>query len=345
MTLHAPRLACGHVMRAHVGAPTHRGGRVREVARMRRTVLSFLTVSTASALCIGGAFLGTSPAGASDIAVIDTLGAATPTTMFSIFGSGGAAILDSQFVGPQFTLSEETVITEIGGFVNNRTSTLPFTVQVRPSLGGAPDPSTVVATFVLSNDADPLVVSFESVMTSLTLEPGTYFALFAPEDADQGFLLAGASSPFDYQAGVTTLGFLDPTTGTSSASDQFGAVRILGHTAAQISIDIRPDSSTNSIKLSSLGKITVAILSNSSFDATTVDLDSVCFGDAEAPAERDCTAAHSSLEDVNSDGRPDLLLLFEIKQTGIDAGDTQACLAGRTLSGLDVEGCDSIKTL
>jgi hypothetical protein len=71
----------------------------------------------------------------------------------------------------------------------------------------------------------------------------------------------------------------------------------------------------------------------------------VCFGDAQAPAQRDCTAAHSSLEDVNADGRLDLLLLFETMQTRIDPGDTRACLSGRTFSGLGVEGCDSIKTL
>jgi Tol biopolymer transport system component len=112
-----------------------------------------------------------------------------------------------------------------------------------------------------------------------------------------------------------------------------------------VSIDIKPGSTANPIRLSSTGKIPVAILSTSSFDATTVDPSSVCFGDAEAPAQRDCTAANSSLDDVNTDGRLDLLLLFEMNQTSIDPGDTQACLTGRTFSGQGVVGCDSIKTL
>jgi hypothetical protein len=315
---------------------------------MRRTILrSSIVTLTAITLSLGGGVLGASRAGASDVPIVDTLGTATPATQFGVSGSGGIAVLSFQYVGPRFTLAEATVITEIGGFVNNFTSSLPFTVQIRPSVGGVPDPSTILATIVLSSDNDPLVVSFESSETSLTLEPGTYFALFAPEDEDQGFLLNTASDPFNYLADLTTMGFLDPTTGASSASEQFGAVRILGRpvsVAVQVGIDVKPGSSTNPIELAGSGKIPVAILATSTFDAATVDPTSVCFGDADAPSQRDCAAAHSTLKDVNGDGRLDLLLFFETRQTGIDSGDTQACLTGTTLSGTSVEGCDIVKT-
>jgi uncharacterized delta-60 repeat protein len=132
---------------------------------------------------------------------------------------------------------------------------------------------------------------------------------------------------------------------TIGSSHDFGLARYEGGSAMTVPIDIKPGSPTNPIKLSSTGKIPVAILSTSSFDATTVDPTSVCFGDAGAPPQRDCTAARSSLEDVNADGRLDLLLFFETGQTGIDPGDTQACLTGKTLSGVGVEGCDSIAIL
>jgi hypothetical protein len=112
-----------------------------------------------------------------------------------------------------------------------------------------------------------------------------------------------------------------------------------------VPIDIKPGSTTNPVELSSAGRIPVAVLSTPSFDSTTLDPTSVCFGDAEVLPQRDCTSAHGSLEDVNGDGSLDLLVLFETAQTGIDPGDTQACLTGRTFSGLDVEGCDSIRTL
>ena len=48
---------------------------------------------------------------------------------------------------------------------------------------------------------------------------------------------------------------------------------------------------------------------------------------------------------MNGDGRLDLLLHFETQQTGIDPGDTQACLTGKTFTGVGVEGCDAITTL
>jgi hypothetical protein len=128
---------------------------------------------------------------------------------------------------------------EIGGFLNNCKSivagipqcpgTLPFIVQIRPSTNGIPDASAVLASFTLSHDNDPLVVSYESVAINLTLGPGSYFALFAPQGSDEGFLLGSASAPFNYQAGLITKGFLNPTTGASSVeANSGGAVRILG---------------------------------------------------------------------------------------------------------------------
>ncbi len=176
------------------------------------------------------------------VSIVDTLGAATPTTQFSVVGSGGVSLLSSQFVGPEFTLAQPTTLTEIGGFVNNCGSivagkpqcpaTLPFTVQIRPSTNGVPDASNVLASFVLSHDNDPLVVSCEKVAIDLTLPAGTYFVLFTPQSSDGGLLLGTASSPFNYQAGLTKMGFLNPSTGGSSASQQFGAVRILGKQVA-----------------------------------------------------------------------------------------------------------------
>jgi hypothetical protein len=216
---------------------------------MRRTILRFSMVTlTTITLSLGGGVLGASRAGAIDAVIVDTLGAATPDTTFSGAGGGGQAIISGlSLVGPRFTLTEETVITEIGGFVSNCKQitsgvpecpgTLPFTVQIRPSTGsGVPALSKVLATVVLPHDDDPLVVSYESASTNLVLKPGTYFALFAAQGDDAGFLLSSAQIPFSYQAGSTTLGFLFPDLQGRFArfsADTLGAVRILGHPVVQ----------------------------------------------------------------------------------------------------------------
>jgi len=86
-----------------------------------------------------------------------------------------------------------------------------------------------VASYVLSSDGDPFTFSYESVAPNLSLPPGNYFALFGVQADDFGILLNNASSPFVYQAGLVPAGFLDPTTGQSSASPgEFMAARILG---------------------------------------------------------------------------------------------------------------------
>jgi len=135
-----------------------------------------------------------------------------------------------------------------------------------------------------------------------------------------------------------------------STAPSFGVEDITLQTAPivlEVDIDIKPGSFPNSIKLSNSGVVPVAILSTATFDATTVDPSTVCFGDAEDASQRDCTEAHGTghIEDVNGDLLPDLVLHFETSETGIDPGDTEACLTGQTFGGQNVAGCDSVRTL
>jgi hypothetical protein len=102
--------------------------------------------------------------------IVDTLGTATPNTKFSVFGTGGYTISAFQSVGPAFTLTGQTVITEIGGFMNNCRSIvdfmahcpdrLPFLAEILPSVNGLPDLNSVPFVFPLRVDTtDPLTVS------------------------------------------------------------------------------------------------------------------------------------------------------------------------------------------
>ena len=52
----------------------------------------------------------------------------------------------------------------------------------------------------------------------------------------------------------------------------------------------------------------------------------------------------TSMEDVNADGRIDLIAMFPMQQTGIECEHTMAVLRGRTHDGEDIEGREMFKT-
>jgi hypothetical protein len=104
----------------------------------------------------------------------------------------------------------------------------------------------------------------------------------------------------------------------------------------EVLIDIKPGSFPNSINLRSKGNVPVAILSNRTFDATTVDRSTVVF--AGAPP----LPIGGTPEDVNGDGLLDVVLHFSIQRLNLQPGDTKACLTGKTVSGQDFKGWDSI---
>lgn len=200
----------------------------------RRLRLLVVGAALAAAFSFGGGSLGVSPLQASDtFTIVDTLPPATPTTVFDPSrGASGLGIAAHQYVGPQFTLTQETVITEIGGFIASINGSLPITVQIRPSVNGIPDLFSVLATFALTTDNDPFLISYESATPNLTLGAGSYYALFAPQDGGDGYLLSDVYSPFEYHPGSTTMGYVNPVDGRSGlAGFDRGAVRILGRSA------------------------------------------------------------------------------------------------------------------
>jgi choice-of-anchor C domain-containing protein len=152
------------------------------------------------------------------------------------------------------------------------------------------------------------------------------------------------SLPVTATGRATTLRFASLTPGACGpAIDGVAVVP----SVTTVSIDIKPGSVKNPIHLSARGLIPVAILSTTSFDASSVDPNSVCFGDSQDVSQRDCDEAHrrGHHEDVNADGRLDLLLHFNVSETGIDPGDRTACLSATTFGGVAVEGCDTIKVV
>jgi hypothetical protein len=111
--------------------------------------------------------------------------------------------------------------------------------------------------------------------------------------------------------------------------------------APQVTIDIKPGSDTNPINPRSRGVIPVAILTTDTLNATTVDPTTVHFGRSGSEA----AVVQSALEDVNGDGRLDLILHFRSQETGIQCGDTSALLTGATAGGQAIQGADAIVTV
>ncbi|MFN2241934.1 MAG: family 16 glycosylhydrolase, partial [Anaerolineae bacterium] len=82
------------------------------------------------------------------------------------------------------------------------------------------------------------------------------------------------------------------------------------------------------------GVVPVAILSTDSFDATTVDHNTVHFGDAtEAHRDKKTGEAQRHEEDFEGDGDIDLIFHFRLKETGYDCDTTQPTLTGETFDG------------
>lgn len=50
-----------------------------------------------------------------------------------------------------------------------------------------------------------------------------------------------------------------------------------------------------------------------------------------------------SPEDVNNDGLDDLVCHFDTRATGFQVGDTEGILKGLTVTGMPIEGSDSVR--
>jgi len=85
----------------------------------------------------------------------------------------------------------------------------------------------------------------------------------------------------------------------------------------------------------------VAILTTATFNATTINAATVCFGATGTEA----APVKYALKDVNKDGAPDMLLRFKTQDTGIGCGKTAASLTGETIGGQALQGSDAIVTV
>jgi uncharacterized delta-60 repeat protein len=342
------------------------GGKVTTGFGLAGAAAFDVAVASTGEIVVGGG-TGLFPFGPGDFAIAryESDGA-----LDSSFGTGGTATTDFGGSDRAFAiaLQSDGRVTAAGG---TRTSTSDDFALARYNSDGSLDASFgaggTVTTDFSSNSQD---IAFGVVLNAdgwITAAGSTSVPPSSSRFALARYNSSG-SLDFDFGSGgkVTTT-FGHPTNnGADIAAQTDGKVVVVGVTAdfaagvadfalarylgppraMTVVLDVKPGNEENTLPLKSNGVVSVAILTTDALDATTVDPASVCFGNSDDPSSRDCTEKHGTghLEDVNGDGRTDLLLHYEVAETGIAPGDTQACLSGRTYGGVAIEGCDHVST-
>ena len=148
------------------------------------------------------------------------------------------------------------------------------------------------------------------------------------------------------EKGDLKLSMVDVHPGDPLAVPGQGPHEGLLHVETPILVDVLVDLPRGASCRHRHGNIAAAILSRPGFDARTVDPDSVRLGGAEPmdrdhdrdhdhdrARDRDGHGASGRLQDVNHDGRLDLVLQFDFDDTDLDCDAARTPLTGRTFSG------------
>ncbi|WP_411280084.1 M12 family metallopeptidase [Gemmatimonas sp.] len=118
-----------------------------------------------------------------------------------------------------------------------------------------------------------------------------------------------------------------------------------------VTIDITPTKTPNPINIGKGGLVAVAILSTPTFNATNADPSKITLGNevgADTPvAKQNKGTYHAKFEDVNGDGRTDLIVMFEAPALAANGdiviGTTQLVLRGFLSDGCtNFRGTDSV---
>jgi hypothetical protein len=154
-------------------------------------------------------------------------------------------------------------------------------------------------------------------------------------------------------------GLLTTTTNTATVSGDLGGfvcdpdmdtVTVTVPPIVLVSVDIKPGSDPNSIACNgALGTlIPVAILTTDTFDATTVDHETVTFEGAMEAHQNPHGMIHHE-EDVDDDGDLDLVFHFVFGETSLTEAEcsstepVEGVLTGETVDGQPIEGSDTVR--
>lgn len=203
-----------------------------------------------------------------------------------------------------------------------------------------PDPGTVIDLGALGDgdsqardlNEDGLVVG-----SSETDEGTTVAIIWTAEVGMQslGTLGGDNSAAYAVNASGQIVGESQTATGETHAALWTVAFAVV------VPIDIKPGSDSNPVDPHSSGLIPVALLGTEYFDVGDVDPATLAFG----PDGAGIVHGSPHPEDVNGDGRLDLVLHFPTEDTGIVCGDTEATLRGSTVDTQAFQGTQAIRTV
>jgi hypothetical protein len=155
---------------------------------------------------------------------------------------------------------------------------------------------------------------------------------------------------FDGSAAVKSMGSVVPgeVFATMQGSFKTGDAVFSGQGSVYMlyPIDIKPGSYPNSINPGAKGTVPVAILGTPDFDAATVDAATVKLAGAPVKMKKK-NEPMTSLEDVNNDGYPDMVVHIDTQKLKLDEEATVATLTGQTIGDTpdDIKGIDTVKVV
>jgi hypothetical protein len=289
---------------------------------------------------LGASVLGAAAQAVDEIEPNHPIGSAQPLTIAPVAGGekGGATV--SGVIG---NLSGAAVgDVDFYSFYGQEGDVV--TVDIDGGMGGARNVDTVVAVFGAGPSYKKLR---ENDDAGTPLDAGSSHRYDSRID---NFLLPATGT---YTIGVSSYprrfndggGLTSSSLGGYSNGDYTLIVSGVSPPMLQINIDIKPGSGDSPAPINprSKGKIPVALLSSADFTAVTVRVDSLRFG----PTGNEASPSHCghSGEDVNGDGRLDLVCHFENQKAAFSPSDEEGIVKGMTDTGRAFEGRGRLKVI
>jgi hypothetical protein len=168
--------------------------------------------------------------------------------------------------------------------------------------------------------------------------PGTYtFSLSSGQALASSARVRAPAYDFFGVVSTAPIEWVEISLNTSYlAADNFSFVSVAPVIA--IAIDVLPLAKKNALGPDEDEEIPVAILASATFAVTSVHVPTVRLG----PTGTEAVSRRSAFRDVDSDGRPDLVLYFRRRDAAPACGTAKVILTGQTTDGKNIQGSDAI---